>query len=646
MTRSLHARLARLGLKNNRRITLPYILTAAAMVMLFYIVFFLANDEEIRHIKGGTFLQMWMAFGIWVIGIFSVIFLFYTNSFIMKHRRRELGLYNILGMDKFNLARVLGRETLFTSAVSIAAGLAAGILLSKLAQLMLFRLMGEDAPLSFSVNPMIALVTVAVYAGIFLLVHLRSLLTLGRSDPLALFRDAAAGEREPKGNILLALLGILTLGGGYYIAVTVTDVYTAITFFFYAVILVIVGTYYCFISGSVTALRLMRKNKRFYYKPRHFVNVSGMIYRMRRSGAGLASITILATMVLVMLSSTSCLTLGSEAILNRRYPRSFSFTSSYSDANPDTLRADVDAILAERALTPENAIDYHYGSAVLFRTDGALLGPEEAGSSAPVLVEVYPLADYNRAAGTSLTLAPGEAYLDSARPKGDEIRLPGGTVRVRERFDFAIPASGTALTSAYPVVRLILPDEASCLRVLDTPFLYARYAFDLDLEPETAADTARELLTAVTCERKDCSILDRAEFYSMYAGLFALAILLAVAFLLAAVLIMYYKQITEGYEDQARFGVMRRVGMTDDEIRASINAQVLTIFFLPLGAATLHMAFAFPLVSRILRIFGLTDTGMLLALTAASIAAFALFYLVVYRITSRAYYRIVRTDAH
>lgn len=659
MKRSLHARLARLSLKNNRSITLPYILTAASMVMLFYIVLFLARDGEIRQLRGGEMLQLWMHFGVGVIGLFSVLFLFYTNSFIMKRRKRELGLYNILGMDKGNIARVLARETLYIAVISILAGLASGILLSKLAQLAMIRIMGEEAPLSFPIRWDAALLAAAVYAAIFLGVYLRSLIGLHRVNPIELLHASSAGEREPRGNFLLAALGILTLGGGYAIAILVKDVFSAVSLFFVAVILVIIGTYCCFIAGSVTVLRILKKNRRYYYKPRHFVTVSGMIYRMRRSGAGLASITILATMVLVMLSSTSCLYIGSEEILRGMYPRMFSYAVRTEDAQSAELESTVNEVLAAHGMQPENALCYRYANVFGYGKDGWLKNPDTAqgaDSVSPVTAFLIPLEDYNRCTGENRTLGSGEvlACMKKGKLSGDTVRLWDGPVfRVREQIDFTLETGEQAALDACPVLYLVLPDaeaiRAACGEAAEgssAPALYTRYAFDVDADEDAQRSLSGDILDrlggANQYLRMTVECMGRSDYYSMYAGLFCLAILLALAFLLAAVLIMYYKQITEGYEDQSRFDVMQKVGMTDVEIRSTVNRQVLTVFFLPLGAATVHMAFAFPLVRRLLTLFSLTNTTLFLIVTAVAIGVFALFYLIVYRVTSRAYYGIVR----
>ena len=327
MTAALYARLARMNIQKNRKIYLPYILTCVGMVMMFYIVSFLATDKEVGSIAGGGMLQTLLRFSMGVIAVFALVFLFYSNSFLMKRRRKELGLYNMLGMGKRHIAQVLLWESAMVAAVSLASGLAAGILLSKFSQLVMLRLVDKAASFDFSVSGFAVIVTLALFAGLFFLILLNSLRQVRFSSAMELLRGGSAGEREPRANYVLALLGAGLLGAGYWLALTVVNPVEALVWFFVAVILVILGTYLLFISGSVALLKLLRRNRRYYYQTNHFVSVSGMFYRMKRNGAGLASICILSTMVLVMISSTTCLYLGADDALRERFTRNISITT-------------------------------------------------------------------------------------------------------------------------------------------------------------------------------------------------------------------------------------------------------------------------------------------------------------------------------
>ena len=540
---SLYARLAWDGIRKNKRLYLPYILTCVGAVTMYYMMRELRDSPLLESMKGGGSSRMILGLGTWVIAVFSLLFLFYTYSFLIRRRQREFGLYHVLGLGKRHIALLCALETLFTAAIALVAGLAAGVGLSFAVELGLRSTMRAAVDFAFSINGGALLQTALLYLAIFLLILLSTLVKVGRGSAMSLLRSENYGEKPPKANIFVAVLGAVLLAVAYVMAVSIQEPLQAMLLFFAAVILVILATYLLFIAGSVALCKALQKNRNYYYQPRHFVSVSSMAYRMKRNGAGLASICILATMVLVMLSSSACLYFGAEDSLNATYPTEFDVTVSVSD--PATVPN------LEKALN-------------------------EAG--APYGVDVWQQG----------TLEQWE--------DGAEWSAAFDTGLSRERQLSLSRAISSALNN-----------------------------------PETTWGYS----TAFRAEAAD-------EFYGTYGSLFFIGIVLSVLFICAAVLIIYYKQLCEGYEDQPRFAIMQKVGMTAVDIRRSVNSQLLTVFFLPLAGAALHMAFAFPMIRRMLLLFRLTNTGLFVATALISFAVLAVVYTLVYKATSNAYYRIVK----
>ena len=674
MKTGFYAKLAVTGMRKNKRLYLPYLLTCACMVMMFYIVAYLATSPVLAAMKGGDSVQSMLGMGTMVILVFSVLFLFYTNSFLMRRRKREFGLYNILGMDKRNLARILAWESLFVALVSLVSGLALGVGLSKLSELLLVNLLGEKATLAFTVSAAGLWQSILFYAGVFFVIFLNALRQVCAARPVDLMRAESAGEKPPRANWALGLLGAALLAAAYIISVKIDNPVSAVTMFFFAVLMVVVGTYLLFIAGSVTVCRILKWDKKFYYQPRHFVSVSSMAYRMKRNGAGLASICILATMVLVMISTTTCLFFGAEDSLRTRYPNQIEISvilptpDDASDAAVDKMQAATKDVIAAHGAAEKNATAYRSAYIAGLFKDGVLDtsmtdSPTVDLLSAGDLCQAYliPLSDYNAMAGTDETLAAGEAlvYPVHARFQSDSFEIAGGgKYRVHTLDSFPVP--GSAAAQILPSIFVVVPDFdaiASRLYAKDNTAISLSWScgFDTDIDEDAQIALNREIYYALRNLREtgelgmgniDCQSAagERGDFYGTYGGLFFLGILLSVVFISAAVLIIYYKQISEGYEDQGRFDIMQKVGMTRQDIRRSINAQLLMVFFLPLVFAALHLAFAFPFIRKILILFNLTNLALLLGVTAASFIVFAAFYTVVYRATSNAYYHIVAKE--
>lgn len=661
MSFSLYPKLALGGMRKNARLYVPYLLTSAGMVMMTYILAFLAFSPLTTVATGTSGTAIILNLGIFVVAGFAALFLFYTNSFLIRRREREFGLYSVLGMGKFNLALILLFEALFTAAISLVAGLLGGMLFSKIAEVGLLRLIGADFTYKLTVSPSALVFTVTIYLIIFGLILLRSVSRVGFRSAADLTKSENVGEKPPKGNIFLGIAGVLLLGFAYWLAVTIKDPVAALTLFFFAVLMVIAATYMIFISGSVVFCRLLQKNKRYYYNKRHFVSVSSMVYRMKRNGAGLASICILATMVLVMISSTTCLYFGFEDSLRSIYPREINATAYFESLDDmsgeatDRLRAAAENTLTKEGYTGQNFLEWRRASCSASLNGTSVSTKGEDGQWIQLIF--VPLSDYNTAMGTNETLSDGETLVYSYRTdfSGDSMTINGEPFSVRRILTDFFDA-GEIKSNMTPSLIVVVPDFFGTVDRLNTladeigaqrftALWY--YGFDAPLSPEEGesfyGDIANELDGSVRFQSlwSRSREANREEFLSIYGGLFFIGLILSLIFTSAAVLIIYYKQLSEGYEDAARFEIMQKVGMTKRDIRASINSQLLTVFFLPLIFAGLHLGFAFPFVSKMLTLFNLTNTSLLIMRTAISFLVFAVLYVIVYKITSSAYYKIV-----
>lgn len=662
----LYPRLAAGGIRRNGKLYVPYIMTCSLMTMMFYIVNFLSDNPFLDGMKGGSMMKQMMRIGIVIMAIFAAIFLFYTNSFLVKGRKREFGLYNVLGMGKRNIAAVMTWETLFVYLISMAAGMGAGVLFSKLAELLAVKIIRGEAQYQFSVSGGAVAATLIVFAVIFLLIYLNVLRQVFFSKPIELLHSENAGEKPPKANWFLAVLGALLLGAAYYMAITIEEPTTALLAFMLAVVLVILATYLLFIAGSVVVCRGLQKNKNYYYRTEHFISVSQMKYRMKKNGAGLASICILSTMVLVTVSSTTCLYMGAGHMMEQRYPRDI--VASVQDHPRERIpefRSDVEAFLDGEGVSAENILAYSYvnlsGAVVGDRFDMTLANAENVNLDTRS-VYVVPVADYNALYGTDITLADDEAavYFKGRGFDYDRIQLDDwGSFKIAKRLDkFDITGMDSAtvydsiylFVNSYDTLRSLQEHQN---RITEEHGGYIAecmyyFGFDLDESDDVKLDVYGQLSGWLAQKYEkymlECRAAELNDYYGIYGGLFFLGIVFGGVFILAAVLIMYYKQVSEGYGDRARFDILRKVGMNDREIRRSVNSQVLTVFFAPLIAAGVHMAFAFPILTRLLGLFSMRDTGFLASVTLVCYCVFALIYVLIYALTSRSYYRIVSRD--
>ena len=676
MKRGLYARLAWTGMVKNKRLYLPYGLSAAGMVLMFYILTGLSGSPVLEHMSGGGSSAIILRLGTVVIAVFALIFLFYTHSFLIRRREREFGLYNVLGMGKGSIARILLWETAITYGLTTGTGLLLGVVLYKLAELGMVRLLRVPVTYTLTVSVSSLLAAAALFAVIHTLILLNSLRQLHGVSAVALLRSESVGEKPPRAQWVLTAAGVVLLGGAYALAVSIKEPLAALLWFFAAVIMVILATYLLFISGSVTLCRGLQRNKKYYYQPQHFVSVASMTYRMKRNGAGLASVCILATMVLVMISSTTCLYVGQEDAVNARYPRDMDVAvygrsdHPLDEAEAEQLRQGVESTVFNFGGQTSNVATYREIS-VSGLPDGGDLRLGNAGASAADsthVIHIYfvPLEEYNAVTGQSLTLEDGQVYVAALRTEfhSDTLSIDGGMTRhVMKR---EIPALvGAAVADITPSLTVVVPDFEQFVPELQSyltnkygwyPTATWHYAFDTDLPENQQAD-----MDGVTPNLKDAlddylagvssdwdvgvsvesKAGNRADFYGTYGGLFFLGIMLSIVFIFAAVAILYYKQLSEGYEDQSRFDIMQKVGMTKGDIRRSINSQLLTVFSLPLLMAGLHLCFAFPFIHKLLMLFNLDNRGLLVGTTAVSFAVFAALYALVYKLTGNAYYHIV-----
>lgn len=659
MNRGFFPRLAAGNIRKNGKTYLPYMLTCIITVAIFYIIKSLSQNPGLAKMIGADTIAYTMSLGSWVAALFALIFLFYTNSFLVKRRKKEFGVFNILGMEKRHLAKTVAWESLYVALIGLAGGLVLGIALDKLMFLAITNVIGGEISLGFFISGRAIWTTVVLFIVIFFLIFLNTVRQIHVANPIELLRESHAGEKEPKTKCLIALLGLVCVGAGYYLALTVVNPIASLQVFFVAVVLVIIGTYMLFTAGSIALLKLLRKNKKYYYKTKHFTGVSGMIYRMKQNAVGLANICILSTMVLVMISSTSSMMLGMEDIVRTRYPNDFTiYSDEGSRERSEETFARVRSLQAEKGLhvTDESQYTYLAFSSI---EDGDTFQVTRSGgvmvmNSITNLVFV-PLSDYNAVMGTAETLEDGEILLYSNRKDFEYpvLKVFDKEYTVKAKLDEFL-GNGIIAANAANSQFIVVPDMAeindlyekqkAALGDIANECRYF-YGFDTDASEEEQSafySAMMDLLAENDFAGSAESRFDaRTSFIGLYGGLFFLGIFLGVLFIMATVLIIYYKQISEGYDDRERFEIMQNVGMSRQEVKASIRSQVLTVFFLPLIVAGIHVTAAFPMISRILGLLNLTNTGLYITCTTVCFLIFAVMYVLIYMLTARTYYKIV-----
>ena len=675
----LYPKLAWQGIRKNAETYLPYLLMGILMVGVSYIMNYLTRPALMSALSMGGTTLMVLQMGKIVISVFSVIFLYYCNSFLIRRRMKEFGLYNILGMGKGNIARVMLWETLLTALLVFAGGLLLGLSLSQLVEMALINLLHADytVPMELFYPDGVTWVLL-LFGGIYVLILLANLLRMRLSNPVALLKSENTGEKPPKANWFFGLIGLLILLSAYYVAAVSQSPLEALIFFFIAVLMVIVATYLLLVSGSVTLCRMLRRNKRYYYQTRHFISVSAMAYRMKRNGAGMATICILCTMVLVILTSTVCLYGGTDSMVDAICPQDINLTIGLEarDGEENWKRLDAMQQMAldvteEMGLTPENITSQRalVATGKVQNGDYGIITDADSLKANVLELTVYPLSVYEQATGETVTLADRELLYASFKTNEtfSSMSFYGSAPYRMIRAEKELPKRllSADYRSAWGCL-VVFTNDAEAFRSEITALvgeksgeamMMDRLALHFDLDSEADTDTQEKLVKTLRSEAMkltgrdfygmsslsvDTRALCRRDYLSFFGGLFFLGMVLGPLFSIAAVLIMYYKQICEGYEDAERFAVMRKVGLTDAEIRRSVNSQVLTVFFAPLLMAGLHMLFAMPMIRLILGAFGLHNDSLFYGIGIGCYVVFAVIYALMYLLTSRRYYRIVR----
>ena len=646
-----YLKLAVNNLKKNSKAYVPYIITCIGTIIMFYNMCFLASAKTLGLISDDGSLKMILTFGTVVIGIFSAIFLFYTNSFLVKKRKR-VRLFNILGMEKaYRQDHVLGNGPY--RAISLSAGLPRHSL-SKHDPL-LFKIIAIRLPSALKFLPSPSL-SPGSFGAIFAINFIYNSLTVRLSKPVELLKGGNVGEKEPKTKLFQGIVGLLSLSAGYYIALFTESPLQALTLFFIAVILVMIGTYCLFTSGSIAVLKLLRKNKNYYYKPKNFISVSSMIYRMKRNAAGLANICILSTAVIVMLSSTVSLYIGVEDVLRTRYPRDITVGSSFiSDENVEKMNKIIEDTTDSLGIERRNVLNYRYLTVVAFQEDSRFqLQGDSLRFKDSAALFFMDIDGYNKMYNANKPLEENEVLLYEYRGRlpGDSMTIEDLQLRIKERvpaFEGDGNTSAMMINSFYLVARK--DDLQKIIRVSDPDNTKGKdlayfYGFDVNADKQTQIQLATEIRKGLKelgiSYYADGADLSRESFYTLYGGLFYLGIFLGLLFIMATVLIIYYKQIAEGYDDKERYEIMQKVGMSREEVRKSINSQVIKVFFLPLLAAVIHIAFAFKVITKLLEIFNLTNVPLFALCTLSTILIFSVFYVAVYTLTAKTYYKIVK----
>lgn len=641
MNNFIYEKLAVTNLKNNRKTYVPYIFTGVLTVMMFYIIDALSRGKGITQ----DTLKICLQYATGVIVVFAVIFLFYTNSFLIKRRKKEIGVYNILGMGKRHIARMMAVETILTAGISILGGLVFGIIFGKLMYLLLLKILHNSVDMQFSVNGTAIVQTVILFAGIFLLTYLYNILQIQLVNPVELLHGGNQGEKEPKSRWLLVIIGVAALGNGYRIALTTEAPLEALLKFFIAVICVIIGTYALFIAGSIVVLKMLRKNKAYYYNPKHFTSVSGMIYRMKQNGAGLANICVLSTMVLVMVSTTVSLYAGMEDILDSRFPRDVSIVCKQADVDHEEI---IERLLKEQCekagVKITDRVWYRYGS-----MNAVLKGDklENVNQYYPdnhfYYVEMMTQDEYNRIEKRNVSLEEQEilTYTTNGKCGKKQINIAGQNYLVKKELP-EMTSQPKSTAEIYKTLYIVFANAEQIERI--EPFSYAdkfNLKGDDGKQKEALEQIQNEFYEKIPNGMMESRMLSRSSFYELYGGLFFIGIYLGSMFIMATVLIIYYKQISEGYDDRERYQIMQKVGMSKKEVKRSIRSQVLSVFFLPLVVAVIHVAVAFKVMTKILGVLNLTNVSLFAVCTIITTAVFAVFYIIVYSITAKEYYRIV-----
>ena len=657
-----YPKMAWVNIKKNGKIYFPYILTCIGTILMFYNICAISENKGTAQLAGAVLVQVILKLGIMIIGIFAVIFLFYTNSFLMKRRQKELGLYNILGMGKRHIAKMMFCETVMIAFVSLIVGIGLGIALNKLLFLVLLKLMGEsNIPFGFEINWEGLKWTLILFGIIFILILISNHWKIHLSHSIELLHGDQTGEREPKTKLVMTIIGILSMIAGYYLALKVSSPMDAIGIFFIAVILVIVGTYALFTAGSIAFLKLLRKNKHYYYKTNHFVSVSSMIYRMKQNAVGLANICILSTMVLVVLSSTVSLYGGLEDALNTQFIRQVQTEVDMEDLGQnEAIQKDIQEAAEKTEDKISDLLSYYYFEEYMLEEDGHFQYQRLMTMDATDYIVLIPESQYEQISGMTMDLNTDEVYYytENAKKLDSVIQIMNMPLKVKGVLEEISNADSSIIAyDSYFIVASDSTVEQIRQEIIQAAQKEKGQIRDLDYTYYIGANVMKENVEMVV-DSWNSSFSGNGyelgifqdiystgpELKAMYGGFFFLGLFLGALFLMATVLIIYYKQISEGYEDQKRFEIMQKVGMSRREIKKAIGSQVLIVFFLPLVTACIHIIGAFKMISKLEMALGLSNIQIFVWCTILVAAIFAVIYALVYIWTAREYYKIVQSS--
>ena len=670
MHKGIFSRLAKQNIRNNKSTYIPYIITCIFCIAMIYMMEFLRDCPTLdQAVRQADEVRMIVFTGEIVVEIFCIIFLIYSNSFLMKRRQKEIGLYNILGLERDHIGIVMFLETIITSIGSLAGGIATGIIGSKLALLLLLKLLHIPSVLGFYISVKGIFTCLFMFGIIFLMILFLNLAKIHLSRPVELLRGNNTGEKEPAAKWLMALIGFICLGAGYYLAVTTESPIKAITIFLLAVILVMAGTYLLFTAGSIVILKFLRRRKSFYYRTGNFISISGMLYRMKQNAIGLASICILSTGVLLMISMTVSIYFGMNDIMLNRYPYDVDMSvTSISEEECQTAIEAFEKAIADNKVPVEKSVEEIYLDIVCSKNgDQILIKPANTirNSDSVLVLSLFTQAEYERLTGISANLNDGEifAWYPSAVQK-DSVTVDETEFTVKKWLDKNPLTCGEDAVSDNAV--LVVTDEdfkkfdemrtEMYKGVSSAPAgedLTLHLGLDITGSETEKIEFGTPVMETVKDLKKSGGLSENAwiisgirqqEYESYYAdngSLLFIGIFLGSLFLMGTAMIIYYKQISEGYEDQKRFEIMQKVGLSRREVRSSVRRQILMVFFLPLLMAMLHITMAFPMIRRLLLLFGMTNTKLFIGCTAGTVLIFAVVYGLIYLMTARSYYHIV-----
>lgn len=660
-----YAKLALTNLRKNHRGYLPFLLSMLFLVAVNTISLMLVKNEGMRTLPGGSSASTMFGLGQVIIIIFTVIFSFYTNSFLLKQRKKELGLYNILGLGKREIYQLLLWESLFSFLLVITSGVITGLVLAKFSFLVLHRMIGAGVNFVFYTSFVSIGLLVALFAVVFLLLFVINCFHIHRTNPITLLQGTKKGEEEPKAHWLLALIGLGCLGSAYWIAVTIEAPLAALSQFFIAVLLVIIGTYFLFTTGSIVLLKLLKKNAGFYYQTNHFISISSMMYRMKQNAAGLASICILSTMVLVTVATTTSLYIGKQDVENGRYPRDISISTNQ---HPEQVEKVIEDVRKEDSLAFSDKVYLTSTQSMMFlkkenRYQYIDIDDFYQVKSAKVAMMLFMTAqEYEKQTNQKAELSQDEVYFYpvSGTHSGKQLTLSDQTFQIKKRID-AFPGINqqVELTDSFVVVMANQEVINRCLKNwlpknAKSELHLPKYSFSFNLQnsgEKQQLDVAHTLRNRLQQEVgvENFKFDDKATFVSenrlITAGFMFLGIIFGGTFILATALIIYYKQISEGLEDRERFEILQKVGMSHQEVKRVISSQILMVFSFPLLMAIIHLCFAFPLIKKLLILFGLVNGHLFLMVCGVVTIVFAVLYFIVYRLTARSYYQLVERNA-